>query len=203
VPCHLYRYDSPIDPRAARWAFARDHLSKWMDVYGTIGLNPPVYLLNRMSQPIGLKAERGDHAVPEALTRDARVVVVVFQTARGDGVKTKMCASPPPPQIFARGPSGTTDMTSAILRALADHEREAPGQGLFLLIPTDGEANDMTTFRNLLDAIQNGRYGDVQVCLVGLSLVEKDIAWFEDEECDDTRIRTVEAFEVEQPKMLI
>ena len=126
--------------------------------------------------------------------------------------------------IFDRGPGGSTDvnnarghtparthtqththnhthdtkMTNAVLRALKEHERERSGQSLFLLIVTDGEANDMTTFRNLLDGIQNGKYGDVQVCLVGLSLVEKDIEWFEDEECDDTRIRTIEAFEVEQ-----
>ena len=60
----------------------------------------------------------------------------------------------------------------------------------------------MTTFRNLLDAIQNGKFGDVQVCLVGLSLVEDDIRWFEDEECDDSRVRTIEAFEVEQQQML-
>merc|ERR1712061_761194 len=45
---------------------------------------------------------------------------------------------------------------------------------------------------------QNLAHGDVQVCLMGLSLVKSDIEWFEDEECGDTRIRTVEAFEVEQ-----
>merc|ERR1711920_883995 len=30
----------------------------------------------------------------------------------------------------------------------------------------------------------------------------EDIEWFEDEECDDTRIRTIEAWEVEQQMIL-
>merc|ERR1712039_1153982 len=62
----------------------------------------------------------------------------------------------------------------------------------------DGEANDMVGFNRTLDEIQNGVYGDVQVCLMGLSLVKRDVEWFENEECDETRIRTIEAFEVEQ-----
>ena len=42
----------------------------------------------------------------------------------------------------------------------------------------------------------------VQVCFMGLSLVAKDIEWFENEECDDTRIRTIEPWEVEQQQIL-
>jgi hypothetical protein len=60
----------------------------------------------------------------------------------------------------------------------------------------------MDSFNTLLDSIQWGAHGDVQVCLNGLSLVPEDLEWFENEECDDTRIRTVEAFEVEQQQML-
>eukprot|EP00932_Pfiesteria_piscicida_P015762 SRR837773.2847.p2 GENE.SRR837773.2847~~SRR837773.2847.p2 ORF type:complete len:167 (+),score=57.34 SRR837773.2847:325-825(+) len=56
----------------------------------------------------------------------------------------------------------------------------------------------MLRFSTCLDEIQNQQHGDVQVCLMGLSLVKDDIEWFEDEECEDTRIRTVEAYEVEQ-----
>jgi len=55
----------------------------------------------------------------------------------------------------------------------------------------------MNAFNQVLDRIQNMVYGDVQVCLMGLSLVKEDIEWFEQEECEDTRIRTIEAFEVE------
>lgn len=36
-----------------------------------------------------------------------------------------------------------------------------------------------------------------EVCLFGLSLIKEDIEWFENEECDETRIRTIEPFEVE------
>merc|ERR1719262_819725 len=57
-------------------------------------------------------------------------------------------------------------------------------------------------FNDILDEIQDGIHGDVQVCLMGLSLEPKDIEWFEDEECDDTRIRTIEAWEVEQQLIL-
>merc|ERR1719254_117617 len=55
----------------------------------------------------------------------------------------------------------------------------------------------MYGFNALLDCVQNGQYGHMQVCLLGLSLVPADIEWFENEECDETRIRTVEAYEVE------
>lgn len=100
-------------------------------------------------------------------------------------------------QVFSRPPSGSTAMTEAFERVLSDHRCECPGQPLLLLALTDGEANNMTTFNQRLDEIQNLKYGDVQVCLMGLSLVKEDIEWFENEECDETRIRTVEAFEVE------
>jgi len=69
---------------------------------------------------------------------------------------------------------------------------------LLIIGITDGEANNMLTFCNLLDCIQNNQYGDVQVSLMGLSLVKEDIEWFENEECDETRIRTIESYEVEQ-----
>merc|ERR1712048_119939 len=72
-----------------------------------------------------------------------------------------------------------------------------PDKPMLVLIITDGEANNMPTFNRTLDEIQNGVYGDVQVCLMGLSLVKADVEWFENEECDETRIRTVEAFEFE------
>jgi len=101
-------------------------------------------------------------------------------------------------QVFASPPSGTTAMTEALQCAVDDHRQQRPDRPLLLLVITDGEANNMQTFNRILDQIQNGVYGDVQVCLMGLSLVKADIEWFENEECDETRIRTVEAFEVEQ-----
>jgi len=71
-----------------------------------------------------------------------------------------------------------------------------------ILALTDGEASDKAAFNAILDEIQDGLHGDVQVCLMGLSLEPEDIEWFEDEECDDTRIRTIEAWEVEQQMIL-
>lgn len=100
-------------------------------------------------------------------------------------------------QVFARQPSGGTAMTETLESVLADHARERPDSPLLIVGITDGEANNMITFNNTLDSIQNGAYGEVQVCLLGLSLVKEDIEWFENEECDETRIRTVEAYEVE------
>jgi len=100
--------------------------------------------------------------------------------------------------VFAGQPQGRTPMTEAIQRALEDHRRELPKQTLLLLIVTDGEADNMVSFNAVLDRIQNNVFGDVQVCFMGLSLVPRDIEWFENEECDETRIRTVEAYEVEQ-----
>jgi len=87
-------------------------------------------------------------------------------------------------------------MTETLQAVLND--RPDPNKPMLILAITDGEANDMQSFSVLLDQVQNLIYGDVQVCLMGLSLVKEDIEWFEMEECDETRIRTVESFEVEQ-----
>ena len=60
----------------------------------------------------------------------------------------------------------------------------------------------MSKLNSVLDGVQNGAYGAVQVCFTGLSLVREDLEWFDQEECDGTRIRTIEPFEVEQQQML-
>eukprot|EP00927_Polykrikos_kofoidii_P048034 TRINITY_DN42273_c0_g1_i1.p1 TRINITY_DN42273_c0_g1~~TRINITY_DN42273_c0_g1_i1.p1 ORF type:complete len:546 (-),score=75.63 TRINITY_DN42273_c0_g1_i1:71-1708(-) len=98
--------------------------------------------------------------------------------------------------IFAGFPSGSTPMTETLEQAL--YGCDVPGKTTLLLVVTDGEANNMRTFNNVLDRAQNGVYGDVQICFMGLSLRREDVEWFENEECDETRIRTVEAYEVEQ-----
>ena len=100
-------------------------------------------------------------------------------------------------QIFRESPRGRTPMDATLKEVLDDLAPGRTGKSLFILAMTDGEANDMNAFNQVLDRIQNMVYGDVQVCLVGLSLVQEDIEWFEQEECEDTRIRTIEAFEVE------
>ena len=163
------RIEGGIDPRHRRWFFARDHLSKWLQIYRTMGIDPPVYLLNRMGQYAHGKNEHVDVN-----------------------------------KLFNHNPGGTTPLTETILKAVYDHKDAAMGKerSLLLLVLTDGEGDNMDSFNTLLDAIQNGAYGDVQVCLNGLSLVPEDLEWFENEECDDTRIRTIEAFEVEQQQML-
>merc|ERR1719375_1670060 len=93
-------------------------------------------------------------------------------------------------------------MGATLLRVLQDYKRSSSSQTLLVLALTDGEANDKDLFNNCLDDIQDGLWGDVQVCLMGLSLEPEDIKFFEDEECDDTRIRTIEAYEVEQQMIL-
>lgn len=154
-----------ISPFHRRWYLARDSLTRWMQVFEALRMNPWVYLLNHMSG-IGSKC-------------------------RGSMVS----------QIFSQSPGGRTPMTEILRQVLSDYQRETrvvePDRPMLVLIITDGEANDMPSFNRTLDEIQNGVYGDVQVCLMGLSLVKKDVEWFENEECDETRIRTVEAFEIE------
>merc|ERR1712150_107553 len=106
--------------------------------------------------------------------------------------------------IFERGPGGSTPMTECLMSAISDHQQECgANESMLLLTITDGEANDMISFNRILDEVQNLVYGDIQVCLLGLSLVKQDIEWFENEECDETRIRTVEAFEVEQRQIML
>jgi len=101
-------------------------------------------------------------------------------------------------QVFNHKPQGTTPMSSVLARAIGDHQSsQLNNKTLLVLALTDGEADDMPGFNALLDQCQNNVYGDVQVCLLGLSLVQRDVEWFENEECDETRIRTIEAYEVE------
>jgi len=107
-------------------------------------------------------------------------------------------------EILRNFAGGGTPMGSTFARVLGDYKREHREQNrpLLILALTDGEANDKDMFNDILDEIQDGIHGDVQVCLMGLSLEPEDIEWFEDEECDDTRIRTIEAWEVEQQMIL-
>merc|ERR1719510_2331068 len=107
-------------------------------------------------------------------------------------------------QALTGGPVGGTPSGATFLRVLDDIERQDPTHKKHHLIIclTDGEANDADLFNRVLDSIQDGAYGDVQVLLMGLSLEPEDIKFFEDEECDDTRIRTIEAYEVEQQMIL-
>jgi hypothetical protein len=74
--------------------------------------------------------------------------------------------------VFQQGPQGSTPMTEALQVALQGRNR-ATDRPMLILAITDGEANNMQTFSILLDKIQNGVYGDVQVCILGLSLVNK------------------------------
>merc|ERR1719401_3203691 len=106
--------------------------------------------------------------------------------------------------ILSRGPGGGTPMGRVLQQVLSDYQSSGrkSERPLLILALTDGEANDADVFNRTLDAIQDGVYGDVQVLLMGLSLDKEDIEWFEDEECDDTRIRTIEAYEVEQQMIL-
>jgi len=150
-----------LSPFHRRWYHARDLLRHWATVYGILGLDPYVYLLNR--QP-------------------------------GWGTKCRLSIME---SIFALPPQGGTPMPQALMSAIQDHAQECNETTLLLLGLTDGEANDMVYFNRVLDEIQNLLYGDVQICLLGLSLIRKDIEWFENEECDETRVRTIEAFEVE------
>lgn len=151
--------NSPFSPHHRRWFFARHCLSRWMEVYDTLGLDPWVYLLNGRSTKL-----------------------------RGSQLGS----------VFEQQPQGRTPLTDVVGQAVRDHVAEAADRMLLLLVVTDGEADNMQTFAAELDYVQNNVYGDVQVCFMGLSLVPQDIEWFEMEECDETRIRTVEAYEVEQ-----
>lgn len=109
---------------------------------------------------------------------------------RGHRVKCSQLES-----IFSSSPQGSTPMADALYNVLS--RREKPIRKSLILVLTDGEANDMLAFNTILDSCQNGVYGDVQICLLGLSLKKEDIEFFENEECDETRIRTIEPYEVE------
>lgn len=155
-----------------------------------------------MGCPYGPTTQRWRMA-EDALTQWEKVFQIlglrreIYLLNRGSGV----CRDPVN-RIFQRGPGGRTPMGSTLLQVLQDHKRTSSSQTLLVLALTDGEASDKDVFVNTLDDVQDGLWGDVQVCLLGLSLDKEDIDFFEDEECDDTRIRTIEAWEVEQQQIL-
>lgn len=166
---------SPYGPVTQRWHMAQDALTQWEQVFKILGLKRKIYLLNRdlLNRACGGSSYCGDEV----------------------------------DRIFSQPPRGGTPMGSTLLQVLQDRQRDSamgkcPSQTCLILALTDGEANDKTSFVNTLDDIQDGLWGDVQVCLLGLSLDKEDIDFFEDEECDDTRIRTIEPWEVEQQQIL-
>lgn len=152
----------PLSPCQPRWAFARNAVCQWEQVFQELNVRPAYYTLNQS---------------------------YTFSTAS---------------EVFQAGPRGGTPMGSTVRRVLRDIMRSDPAKQRthLILALTDGEANDKDDFNRVLDEIQDGNWGDVQVCLMGLSLEPEDIEWFEDEECDDTRIRTIEPWEVEQQQIL-
>lgn len=97
-------------------------------------------------------------------------------------------------RILACGPRGGTPLGETLHRVLSEVVSVDPQaeRTHLILILSDGEANDQGTFNRTLDAIQDRAFGDVQVCIMGQSLVPEDLDWFEDEECGDSRIRTIE-----------
>ncbi len=195
--------DEP-SPLHRRWWFARDTLRTWMAVFAKIGMKPPIYLLNAISPGGNIYQSTSD--------------ISNFDPDRHID------------SLFRQRPNGTTPMTQAIQRALDDFKSARdlaraqavnntqntasqgsntkniktalPNQTGLILVLTDGEANDMSSFNGLLDEVQNGYHGDVQVLLVALSLIPSDVDWFENEECEDSRVRTVEAFQVERTQMI-
>lgn len=175
----------PLQPTHRRWFFARDAMRKWKKVFDIMEMDPEIHLMN-----------------PTAAF----------------GRKTTMRNLE---AIFLQPLGGSTPMTETLWSALThrsvlDARSASRGCGGYdfgqpssqpkprLIIGiTDGEANDMKSFAALLDHCQNGHFGDVQICLLGLSLVKEDIEWFEMEECYETRIRTIEPYEVEINQILM
>jgi hypothetical protein len=151
------RMTDGLDPRHRRWFFARDHLNKWLNIYRTMNLEVPVYLLNP--------------------TRDHQ--------AQRPGGSIKV-VNPNLNSLFENVPGGTTPLTEVLANCLNDHLLESKGvaKPLLVLVLTDGEANNKNSFNTLLDSIQwyllhllyffcgqlricflRGAHGDVQVCV--------------------------------------
>uniref|UniRef100_A0A7S0ADV4 VWFA domain-containing protein n=1 Tax=Pyrodinium bahamense TaxID=73915 RepID=A0A7S0ADV4_9DINO len=106
--------------------------------------------------------------------------------------------------LFSRPPSGRASVSDTfrhVLQDMKDRDNEVTRTQLILVL-TDGEAVDKADFSSILDEVQDGIHGDIQVCLVGLNLEPQGLEWFDDEECEATRIRTIRPWEVEQQQML-
>eukprot|EP00663_Eupelagonemidae_sp_cell21sb_P008700 gene8700-6291_t len=153
-------------------------MQKWVQALRAMGKDPPVYLLNNNT---GERRSYGGERPEGAPAKGKRV----------DHADVR--------RLFKERPAGRTPTPEVILRCIEDHRAEAADRPLLLLILTDGEANNMrfqggtggsrTTHTSsnkvlchgcvfflshqnvVLDAVQNQHFGDVQVCLMGLSLV--------------------------------
>jgi len=168
---------SPLSPSESRWSHAMDAMQRWAKVFKVLGQNPRVYQMN------GSDCDLSDFA------RSGR----------------RLCGGgTPSTETLWRALTGE-QFVGRYKKEMLRHSLDKGYAGNYksrgrrlIIILTDGEANDMETFMQLLDQCQNGMFGDVQICFLGISLDPADIEWFEEEECDETRIRTVEAYEVEQ-----
>lgn len=165
---------SPISPWEPRWKFALDALRRWHEIYSVLGIDPVVYQMN------GPQLRLSSFASGNAFHRGGRT----------PSTETLF-------QVLTRRNRQSQVTRQDLINNIRNPLRQCPGRQ-FVLILTDGEANNMETFMSLLDQCQNGVFGDIQICFLGISLEPADIEWFEEEECEETRIRTIEPFEVEQ-----
>jgi len=103
-------------------------------------------------------------------------------------------------ELFGQPPSGHASVSDALRQVLQEEGR--PCGTRLILVLTDGEAVDRADFNAILDEIEDGVHGDTQVCLLGLNLEPQGLEWFEDAECEASRVRTIRPWEVEQQQML-
>jgi len=178
-------HQQPQDPRQSRWQHAYYTISQWKAVFDILGVKVKIITLNA----IGSRNEFGLDEVD-----------YIFSNYPGGGTPlTEAIAQAVSGVCFSNQSSYSSSAACASCYGSTIPSAVGPrNQHLQILMITDGEATNMPTFNQILDACQNKVYGDVQICMLGLSLQPKDIEWMENEECEHIRVRTIEAFEVEQ-----
>ena len=126
-----------LDPRCRRWLHAERHVTAWLAVYRAIGLEPPLYLLNRDRQAPPYTNGRQDAAAAQRAVESSLV-----RGCRIDGAT---------PGLLFRGglkPSGSTPLPEAVARALADHAQERRGTCVYAAHSTLGRGSDLWSRRS-------------------------------------------------------
>lgn len=195
-------YDSPEahtlpqDPRQTRWQHAHYTLTQWRSVFRALGVKVKIITLN----PVGMKNEFGlddlDDIFAYGLGGGTPLTEAIAQAVTGVRMQYGNSANSNNNNTSSCCPYGACNPTPP--PPPANNTMGKKNRHLQILMLTDGEATNMLTFNQILDATQNKQYDDVQICILGLTLQPKDIEWMENEECEHIRVRAIEAFEIEQ-----
>ena len=180
---------NPQDPRQSRWYHAYYTLTQWKQVFDILGVHVRIITCN----PINGRYEFALSELELIFTHQPH-----GSTPMTEAIAHAVTGIRPSTSAYQR--NQTTDCLpyGSCSNTPVPPHTATRDRHLQILMVTDGEANNMQSFNQILDATQNNYYGDVQLCILALSLQSRDVEFMDNEECEHIRVRAIEAFEIEE-----